>query len=101
MYALNPDIGSYVDNIVWFKFPDFPGFPGKLTAGIPVSREKAWREIEKPYIEGNGQPPLKMKILKICFFHVRKGPNIDSEPNFHDPMTSNVGDYPGQPKSKF
>ena len=42
-----------------------------------------------------------MKILKIGLFHVRKGPNIGPEPNFHDPMTSNVGDYPGQPKSKF
>ena len=52
-------------------------------------------------IEGNGEPPLKMKILKIGLFHVRKGPNIGPEPNFHDPMTSNVGDYPGQPKSKF
>ena len=49
-------------------------------------------------IEGNGQPPLKMKILKICFFHVRKGPNIGSEPDFHGPMTSTVKDYPEQPK---
>ena len=45
--------------------------------------------------------PLQNEILKIRFFHVRKGPNIGPEPNFHDPMTSNVGDYPGQPKSKF
>ena len=52
-------------------------------------------------IEGNGQPPLKMKILKIHFFRVRKGPNIGFEPGFHEPATSNVGDYPGQPKSKF
>ena len=36
--------------------------------------------------------------MKIGLFHVRKGPNIGSEPNFHDPMTSNVGDYPGQPQ---
>ena len=40
-------------------------------------------------IEGNGQPPLKMKILKIRFFHVTKGPNIGFEPNFHDHTTSN------------
>ena len=39
-----------------------------------------------------------MEILKIRLFHVRKGPNIDTEPKFHDPTTSNVGDYPGQPK---
>ena len=39
-----------------------------------------------------------MEILKIRFFHVRKGPNIGREPNFHDHMTSNVKDYPGQPK---
>ena len=49
-------------------------------------------------IEGNGQPPLKMKILKISLFHVRKGPNIGLEPNFHDPMTLNAGDDPGQPQ---
>ena len=52
-------------------------------------------------IEGNGQPPLKMKILKIRFFHVTKGPNIGFEPNFHDHTTSNGWDYPGQPKPKF
>ena len=39
-----------------------------------------------------------MEILKIRFFHVRKGPNIGIEPSFHDPTTSNVKDYPGQPK---
>ena len=39
-----------------------------------------------------------MEILKIRFFHVRKGPNIGREPKFHDPTTSNVKDYPGQPK---
>ena len=44
-------------------------------------------------------PPLfKMQILKIQLFHVRKGPNIGPEPNFHDPITSNGWDYPGQPK---
>jgi len=30
--------------------------------------------------------------------HVRKGPNIGREPDFHDPTTSNVKDYLGQPK---
>ena len=39
-----------------------------------------------------------MNILKIRFFHVTKGPNIGSEPNFHGPLTSNVKDYPEQPK---
>ena len=39
-----------------------------------------------------------MQILEICFFHVRKGPNIGPESNFHDPMTSNAGDFPGQPQ---
>ena len=63
---------------------------------IPDNRK--WLDFN---IEGNGEPPLKMKILKICFFHVRKGPNIGSEPNFHDHTTSNVEDYPGQPKPKF
>ena len=48
--------------------------------------------------EGNGEPPLKKEILKIRFFHVRKGPNIGREPNFHDHRSSNVKDYPGQPK---
>ena len=44
------------------------------------------------------KPPLKMEILKIRFFHVRKGPNIGTEPKFHDPTTSNVRDYPRKPK---
>ena len=39
-----------------------------------------------------------MQILKIGLFRVGEGPNIGSEPNFHDPMTSNVKDYPKQPK---
>ena len=39
-----------------------------------------------------------MEILKNRFFHVRKGPNIGIEPNVHDHRTSNVKDYPGQPK---
>ena len=39
-----------------------------------------------------------MQISKIGLFHVGEGPNIGSEPNFHDPMTSNAGDYPGQPQ---
>ena len=42
--------------------------------------------------------PLKIEILKIRFFHVRKGPNTGREPYFHDHRTSNVKDYPGQPK---
>ena len=44
------------------------------------------------------QPPLKMEILKIRFFHVTRGPKIGIEPNFHDHRTSNVKDYPGKPK---
>ena len=36
---------------------------------------------------------MNVFVLKIRFFHVRKGPNIGSEPNFHSPMTSNVKDY--------
>ena len=39
-----------------------------------------------------------MKILKNRFFNVREGPNIGPEPNFHDSITSNAGDYPGQPQ---
>jgi len=42
--------------------------------------------------------PLKMEILKIYFLHVRKGPNIGIEPYVHDHRTSNVKDYPEQPK---
>ena len=42
--------------------------------------------------------PLRMQILKIRFFHVREGPNIDCEPTFHEATTLNIGDYPGQPK---
>ena len=42
-----------------------------------------------------------MQILEIRFFYVRKGPNIGPEPNLYDPMTSNVGDYPGQPQMGF
>ena len=42
-----------------------------------------------------------LENFEIRFFHVRKGPNIGFEPEFHEPVTSNVGDYPGQPKSKF
>ena len=40
------------------------------------------------------QPPLKMEILKICFFHVTRGPKRDIEPNFYEHTTSNVKDYP-------
>ena len=39
-----------------------------------------------------------MYILKNGLLHVRKGPNIGPESNYHDPMTSNVKDYPEQPK---
>ena len=44
------------------------------------------------------EAPLKNGNFENPFFHVRKGPNIGIEPNFHDPTTSNVKDYPGQPK---
>ena len=39
-----------------------------------------------------------MEILEICFFHVTRGPKRDIEPNFHDPRTSIVKDYPGKLK---
>ena len=39
-----------------------------------------------------------MTILKIRFFHVRKGPNTGIKSNFQGPMTSNGWDYPGQPQ---
>ena len=41
---------------------------------------------------------LKKQTLEIRIFHVRKGPNIGPEPNFHDRTTSKVKDYPEQPK---
>merc|ERR1711974_209642 len=44
------------------------------------------------------QPPFKMKILKIRFFHVTRGQKRDIEPKFHEHTTSNVKDYPGKPK---
>ena len=31
-----------------------------------------------------------MQILEIRFFQVRKGPNIGTEPNFHDPIAHYV-----------
>ena len=49
-------------------------------------------------IYGYMAAPLNMHILKIRFFHVTKGPNIGIEPNFRDPTTSNVKDYPGKLK---
>ena len=47
---------------------------------------------------GIWQPPFKMQILEIRFFHVRKGPNIGITSNFQGPMTSNGRDYPGHPQ---
>ena len=51
-------------------------------------------------IEGNGQPPIENEHFENPFFHVRKGPNIGFEPNFHAHTTSNGWDYPGKRKPK-
>ena len=42
--------------------------------------------------------PEKGNVEKPFIFVVRMGPNIDTGPSFHDSMTSNVKDYPEQPK---
>ena len=34
-----------------------------------------------------GDPPLKIKILKIGFCHVLSWPKVGLEPKFHDPVT--------------
>ena len=69
---------------------------GLYVAEIRANRQTTF--LKYICIEGNEEPPLKMEILKIRFFHVRKGPNIDCEPNSHEPSTLIAGDYTGQPK---
>ena len=72
-----------------------------LSQVFMMIRQRLARKTENVPISNIGtlwQTPLKMEILKICFFHVTRGPKIGIEPNFHEHTTSNVKDYPGKPK---
>ena len=45
-----------------------------------------------------GEPPLKIKMLKIVFVLARHYKKIDLEPNFHEPKSSHGGYLRGQSK---